>query len=116
MKCYICAVRYIPADNYTYIDQGYKRGEYPEGYVLGGGNGTYRMWGGSRADIEILLQTNERKLIKVLIGDDVRRIMKRTRLTEHLAERIIAAQPIDIEIDSNKKVLEQDLQSWFSKV
>ena len=115
MKCFVIAVKYVSADNYAYIDQGYKRGEYPEGYVLGGSNGTYRVWGGSPADIIVFLRTAASEEMKISIGNEVRRIMNRRKLTERLAQRIIYARPMAVEIDSDKRIVEADLVAWFSK-
>lgn len=116
MKCFVLDVKYEPSDSTTYIVQGIKGGEQPKGYVLGGCNGTFRMWGGAPADLVVFLRTETNEKLRISIGQDVRRIMNRVRLTERLAQKIIDAYPFTIEIDSDNRIIEADLVAWFSSV
>ena len=104
-------VNYIPAD--TWIGQGYKRGQYPEGKYYGG-NGTFREF--APADVEVVAYSDAGYRLIFRIGYDIRRILGRSRLTYRLYERVRDASPVYVEVvrsGDRWEISEDSLCDWI---
>lgn len=118
MKAWVTGVRYIPAENDSYIDSGYKRGQYPKYGYYRGGNGTFRVFCGTPADIKVYADAETGQRLTFSIGADVRRIGGYTRLTYGRGQRFVNAQPYEIELVRQGHcwaIAEQDLVDWMSR-
>ena len=112
MDAEICEVNYIPAD--TWIVQGYKRGQYPQGKYYGG-NGTFREF--APADVEVVAYSDAGYRLTFRIGYDIRRILGRSKLTYRLYERVRDTSPEYVEIVRSGRhweISEDSLYDWIS--
>ena len=111
MKAKISEVNYIPAD--TWIGQGYKRGQYPQGKYYGG-NGTFREF--APADVEVVAYSDAGYRLIFRIGYDVRRILGRSKLTYRLYERVRNSSPEYVELvraGNRWEISEGSLRDWI---
>ena len=111
MEAEIEEIKYIPSD--TWIGQGYKRGQYPQGKYYGG-NGTFREF--SPADVKVVAYSDNGKHLVFRIGYDIRRILDRSKLTYHLYERVRDASPESVELiwsGDHWEISEDSLQDWI---
>ena len=111
MDAEICEVNYIPAD--TWIGQGYRRGQYPQCKHVGG-NGTYREF--APADVEVVAYSDVGCRLTFRIGDDIRRILGRSKLTHRLYERVRDASPeyVGLVRSGNRwEISEDSLRDWI---
>ena len=117
MKAKVVDVRYIPAECDSYIQQKYKRGEYPDSGIAYGDNGTYRVVFSTSADIEVSAYTDSGTRGNFRIGAAVRRICNWCKLTEKRTERIAAIMPSEVDVvtgsDGKLEIAESSLQSWL---
>lgn len=119
MKAWVTGVLYIPAENDSYIDSGYKRGQYPKYGCYRGGNGTFRVFCGTSADIKVYANAETGQRLTFSIGDDVRRIGGYARLTRGRGQRFFDARPYEVELVRQGHywaIAEQDLVDWVSRV
>lgn len=115
MKARIIRVRYIPAE--TFIEQGLKRGCYPNAPMYRGGGGTYRTFYPSHMEVDVIsVDDDARRFTLVIESRVVRSITGYERFTRRLFERIRDAAPYEIELercDGGWKPTRESLADWF---
>ena len=115
MKAWIRDVRYIPSDYYSCIHTGYKGGTSPKGRLCRGGNGTFRVFSGTPADIKVYADTETGKRFSFSVGADVRRLGHYVNLTRKRGQRFINAKPYEVTLvqrGSRWEISERDLADW----
>ena len=86
--------------------------------TIAGGNGTFRVFCGTPADIKVYADAETGQRLTFSIGADVRRIGGYTRLTYGRGQRFVNAQPYEIELVRQGHcwaIAEQDLVDWMSR-
>ena len=112
----IINLKYIPAE--SFIDQGYKKGQYPNARKYYGGNGTFHIFYPSYMEVKVVpIDDDDNRVLTLIIGsDDVRLITGYGRFTHSLFERIRDAAPDEIELerrDGYWKATQESLNAWF---
>lgn len=114
MQAKIIEINYIPGE--SYIQTGFRRGQYPSARTYYGGNGTYRVC--YPGDVEVVAYADGRRLT-FRIGTDIRRIADRRNLTRDLVDRVRNATPGWVEVENCEGrwiICEDCLDSWIGSI
>ena len=105
----------------TFVTQGIKRGRRPNnGFkTLGGGNGSFRQMLSKPADI-IVHAEMPNGVEEISFGQTVRNFFDTGRLTKKLRDKVVAAAPATIEIETDKNgnaiIPDAAIDNWLSSV
>ena len=116
MYAEIISIEYIPAE--SFIDQGYKRGQYPDAPKYYGGGGTFRTFYPSYMEVRVVpVDDDDNRVLTLIIeSKDVRSITGYGRFSYRLFERIRDAAPDEIELENNGghwSATQKSLREWF---
>ena len=114
MRVEIYEINYIPGD--SYIQTGFRRGQYPRANTYYGGNGTYRVC--YPGDVEVVVHADGHQLT-FRIGSDIRRIVGCRNLTRNLVSRIRNASPGWVELENQNGhwgISEESLKVWLGNL